>query len=283
MQQVRKTLWTMLLSVFLLSLIPLSQACDTSATSTLTDSIHSPQEAHHPHSLYSPHPPNLNIHSLGNPAHPEAINAIKWWQNSAEQRAIYRELFFMANEIIKQKIITQKLKPHTWGVIVDIDETILDNSKWNYDYDIKGSKQAWSDFAGQGISKRTPGAKELLNSIHHLGGVVNLVTNRKPNIRKMTEKNLHNEGLYFDQILYYTGTSNEWYPDKNRRFDAIVRGIKPSKFPAQNIIAWFGDSIQDFPKIYETEIVKNNGESSVYDRFGVLYFVFPNPMYGTWE
>jgi len=213
----------------------------------------------------------------------ESINAVKWWRDSAERIAIYREIFLMADHSIKQQILKDHLKPHTWGVIVDVDETILDNSKWNREHVSKQSQKSWDEFAAEGISIRTPGAKELLTSIHQLGGYANLVTNRPEYLRSVTEKNLKQEGLYFDQILLKPNDSRNWYEDKNFRFQAIIKGKNPSHLPAQTIIAWLGDNIQDFPKLKQNMMSQQNSEGFAYDKFGVMYFALPNPMYGSWE
>jgi predicted secreted acid phosphatase len=43
---------------------------------------------------------------------------------------------------------------------------------------------------------------------------------------------------------------------------------------------WLGDNIQDFPMLTQT---LRSGPDSAYNKFGVSYFLLPNPMYGSWE
>ena len=219
----------------------------------------------------------------GTPLDVASTNAIKWYRDSAERNAIYHEVFLLGGNAIKQKVTKEKLKPHKWGVVFDIDETLLDNSQWNFQHDIHGNPQEWNDFAGLGISLKTPGAAKLTNEIHKLGGYVNLVSNRPATILAATEKNLKHEGIYYDQILLDTSKSTEWNVDKNSRFDAIIKGKAPSKFSSIKIIAWFGDNIQDFPHVKQAKIYKQNMHGAAYDPFGTTYFVIPNPMYGSWE
>lgn len=209
-------------------------------------------------------------------------DAVQWYRDSAERNALYREIFYMGGNIIQQTVLNKKLKPHQWGVIFDIDETILDNSRWDYG-DVQGKKETWNAYAAKGVSLNTPGAKELINRIHAMGGYVNMVTNRKAFLKKITEQNLRDKGLYFDQVLYYTGNSDDWYPDKNPRFKAIVAGASPSALPAQKIIAWFGDNIQDMPDMMQSQMIRQDPYGSAFDKFGVMYFALPNPMYGSWE
>ena len=42
------------------------------------------------------------------------------------------------------------------------------------------------------------------------------------------------------------------------------------KYGPQNVVAYFGDAIGDFPSSKEPDFPSNN-------------FVFPNPMYGKWQ
>jgi 5'-nucleotidase (lipoprotein e(P4) family) len=215
---------------------------------------------------------------------PTSYDAVKWYRDSAEAYGLYRQVFLMAGNIIQQKVLNEKLQPHEWGVIFDIDETLLNNSQWNYEHDILGKKEGWDAFAARAISVDTPGAKELINRIHAMGGYVDMVTNRKGFLKEATEKNLRARGLYFDQVLYYIGKpTDNWFPDKNSRFQAIIDGKTPAVMPQHKVIAWVGDNIQDMPNIQQTEIIKKNPYGNAYDKFGVTYFLLPNPMYGSWE
>jgi len=213
----------------------------------------------------------------------ESTKAIHWYRNSAERNAIYHEVFLMAENVIQNQVKTLRLKKHQWGIIADIDETLLDNSQWNYDHDVLGKTASWEDYAALANSHPIPGAKEFINHIHAMGGYINLISNRHATLQAATEKNLKELGIYFDQVLLNTSTSAYWYPDKNPRFTAVIKGVKPSILPAQNIVAWLGDNIQDFPGIKQSEIIGKSASGEAYAMFGVKYFALPNPMYGSWE
>src|SRR4051812_32219561 len=62
----------------------------------------------------------------GVPKDPTIIKAVKWYRDSAEQKALYREVFSAGQDYITQQ--AQKLEPNTWGVVLDIDETTLNNT-----------------------------------------------------------------------------------------------------------------------------------------------------------
>lgn len=210
-------------------------------------------------------------------------NAVKWYRASAERNAIYHEVFSLAAEVITREVITQKLKPQQWGVIIDIDETTLDNSEWNYQHDVKGKTGEWNDFAARAVSKSLPGVIQFINTIHQLGGYITFVSNRAGYLKTATEKNLQKAGIYFDQILLDTSGKGTSFVDKNPRFESVIAGRAPSKLPSQKVIAWLGDNINDFPKQSQSQLLKQNSHDDAYKLFGVTYFVFPNPMYGSWE
>ncbi len=209
--------------------------------------------------------------------------ADKWYNASAERNAVYREIYFMAENVIRAQVESSHLKAHQWGIVMDIDETVLNNSNWGYRHNVLKDPQSWDDFATQAISIPTPGAKKFMSDIHKMGGYINLVSNRSNTLLSATIKNLKSQGLYFDQVLCDATNTGTSFVDKNGRFTAIVKGTSPSKLPAQIIVGWFGDNIQDFPHLFQAKMIKKNPNGSVYNQFGVTYFALPNPTYGSWQ
>lgn len=57
--------------------------------------------------------------------------------------------------------------------------------------------------------------------------------------------------------------------------------IYTNKLPAHDIIAYFGDNIQDFPAMSQEKM--KTADDSQFDVFGSKYFILPNPMYGSWQ
>lgn len=211
-------------------------------------------------------------------AHPE----VQWFRQSAERTAIDYELFYIAENMIKQKVYSQNLRPKQWGVILDIDETLLNNSEWDYQHSINHTAQTWDEFAALAKSTALPGAVEFTNHIHQMGGYVNLVSNRNIDLMDATKQNLRDQHIYFDQILLDATKQGTSFVDKNSRFGAIIKGKTPSQLPPQVIVAWLGDNIQDFPHLEQSELAKNSNHAA-YHLFGKTYFAFPNPLYGSWQ
>ena len=229
-------------------------------------------------------PVNQSTCIVGDPVSSNLYMAVKWYRNSSEQKAIYLQIFRLAAQEIQAEVKEKKFKPKTWGVTMDIDETILDNSDYQAMLAAKCASfnpVTWKNFIETEASTAIPGAVEFTKEIHSLGGRINLVSGRTEDLRKATISNLNKYGFVYDQVILSTPNVNGM--EKNHLFNAIAEGKLPSQIKdKQNIIAYLGDNIQDFPNSEQSVMIKQSTSSSAYAKFGRQYFVFPNPMYGTW-
>ena len=205
------------------------------------------------------------------PRAPDLPDNLHWFRNAAERQAVYVEIYRNATEVVRQA--SQNLPADSWGVVLDIDETILDNSEYQKERALLGvgySKASWGDWVSKHAASRLPGAKEFMDTVlDQLHGEVILVTNRSVAQCPVTERNLAEQSLRYSRIV----CDSVGDLDKNARFDEIRKGTATT--PALSVLAWLGDNIQDFP---------SSSQSSWDDRlFGILYFALPNPMYGSWQ
>lgn len=225
--------------------------------------------------------------------------AVKWYRDSAEKKALYREIYLMATNYVIQKVKTEDLKPKTWGVSIDIDETTLDNSWYYRKYmDCAGRENNFSKYVVLPMqSTALPGVIEFTKKIYELGGYVTCLSNRdgsykdkNTGVLEATIKNLKKEGVYFDQVLLANNKDAKNPGDKNPRFKALETGkynpaemVWSNKLPAHKVIAFLGDNIQDFPRLKQNDLIDKKGTDSCFDKFGNGFFIFPNPIYGSWE
>jgi len=228
------------------------------------------------------------------PGH-EIGQAVKWYRDSSEKIALYQQAFTMGNYYIQNKIQAIDAKPGTWGVVLDIDETTLDNSWYNKLCDSSPTSEA--DFSKyvvlQQKSIATPGVKKFTWEIKNTGGYVSLISNRDgsyPGILDSTIKNLKAQGICFDQVILSNRKTDKTPTDKNPRFSAVLSGtcndqlmVCSNKLPAHRVIAFFGDNIQDFPRLKQSGMIKLSPEDLTYTHFASGYFILPNPLYGSWE
>ncbi len=168
------------------------------------------------------------------------------------------------------RVQSSGLTPRSWGVILDVDETILDNSDYNKRTNETYDKGTWATWVKEKHATLLPGAREFIRSVQDLNGRIVLVTNRDESACPDTEANLNALGITYDLILCDKAGNQ----DKNSRFDAVQTGTTGA-LPPIKVLAWVGDNIRDFPKLSQQSL----GDLNV---FGTRYFVLPNPMYGSW-
>ena len=211
---------------------------------------------------------------------PRLGDGVQWFRSSAEYRAIAISTYRAATEAVTT---AAKGKPRdSWTIVLDADETVLDNSVFQRDL-ARGttpfSEELWAAFVHQRSSVAVPGAKEFLDRVKELGGRIAIVTNRFDNLCEDTRANFRLQSLPFDVILCRatTGTNTG---DKNPRFDAAAKGTAFGDEKPREVLAFVGDNILDFPALKQS---LRDEPASAFDAFGQRFFVLPNPMYGSWQ
>jgi len=203
-------------------------------------------------------------------------NDIKWYQRAAERKALSLQAYTLATARLEEKASSLT----SFAVVMDIDETTLDNSTIQHeraDLGLGFSQRAWTAWVDRKAAAPIPGALAFTKRVRELGGKLVFVTNRLEATEcAQTRENLAKEGFEFDGMLCKTTTS-----DKNPRFDAITNGTTGIAGLAATPIALFvGDNIQDFPLL--TQDVRKQPDSA-FAKFGDSFWLIPNPMYGSWE
>jgi 5'-nucleotidase (lipoprotein e(P4) family) len=200
--------------------------------------------------------------------------ALQWYRTSAELRGLFIQTYRVATHELERRVTADR--PVSWAVIMDADETVLDNSQYQMDRGGRGySSDSWNAYVRSRTARALPGAGDFTKRVHALGGRVVVVTNRDSVVCPETIENLRNVGIAADEVLCKPANTD----DKNPRFEAVQNGTAPSRLPALNVLMWFGDNIQDFPRLTQ----KLRGDpAEEYSAFGRIYFVLPNPLYGSW-
>lgn len=170
--------------------------------------------------------------------------------------------------------------PRSWAVILDADETMLDNSLEAKERAAEGRRfeaPTWAAFVKRRVSTAVPGARSFLEAVRAQGGVIAVVTNRDEDLCDDTRENLRGEALPFDVVLCRAqgGPSA-----KGPRFDRVAAGeATPGTGPLE-VIAFVGDNVLDFPG--GSQSLRDAPEDALAD-FGRRFFLLPNPVYGSWE
>ncbi len=202
---------------------------------------------------------------------------IHWTRNSAEHKAIFLQTYRLADEQLRNTMRTAKLA--RWAVILDADETVLDNStyqKRRADMDSAYSEASWNAWVAERAAPALPGAAEFTRTVKELGGKVIIVTNRDESGCPATRQNLSAVGIPADLVLCKPAGPS----DKNPRFRAVQEGTASPSMPAHTVVMWVGDNILDFPMMSQAA---RDSAQTVFNDYGRRFVLLPNPMYGSWE
>lgn len=203
-------------------------------------------------------------------------DGIKWFRTAAEYRAITTTTYRLAESAVSTA--AQGRARDSWAVVLDADETVLDNSEFQRDLaagTTPFSEDLWAAFVKKHSAIAVPGARGFLEKVKSLGGRVAIVTNRWNNLCEDTKENFRLQQLPFDVILCRIDNG-----DKNPRFASVASGVAFGDNKAREVLAFVGDNILDIPTQKQS---LRDAPDAAFDLFGKLYFVLPNPMYGSWQ
>ena len=206
--------------------------------------------------------------------------AVLWQQSSGERRALSYQAFALARMMLDRDLRMNRRLRKPRAVIVDLDETILDNSPYegallkrrvNY-------PDGWTEWVNRAEAAAVPGALEFLNYAASRGVRVFYVTNRIPIEKEGTARNLKKLGFpkVDDQSLLTSPGPRSASKEPRRN------GIS-AKY---HVVLLMGDDLNDFAKVFEDSKTVDSriaASDRFKDEFGKRFIVLPNAMYGNWE
>ncbi len=204
-------------------------------------------------------------------------NAAHWFRNAAEQRAAFLQAYRLATARVEA--LSASRTAGSWAVIVDADETVLDNSQEQKERELSGRPfrpETWTAWVARREARALPGSVAFLERVKALGGRVAVVTNRTEPECEDTEANLRAERLPFDLILCKPSVGPS---EKDTRFQKVQAGIAATGWAPAEVLVYVGDNIQDFPGLRQDA----RDDLARLALFGDRYIIVPNPMYGSWE
>jgi 5'-nucleotidase (lipoprotein e(P4) family) len=203
------------------------------------------------------------------------VQALLWYQQAAETEALYLQGYNVAAERVRDYAHADGDLP--LAVVLDIDETVLDNSPFNVELLRKGnsySEEKWAAWCERREALPLPGALEFTKLSDSLGIALFYVSNRAAGLMDATLDNLQKYGFPNadeEHVMLKTTTSS-----KDTRRAAIRQNFE--------IALLLGDNLGDFDGIFEDR-TEHYGKPAVQKRkeqFGRKFIVFPNPIYGSW-
>jgi acid phosphatase len=221
----------------------------------------------------------------------ELLNAVLWVQASAEYEFACRQIYRLA-----ERNLDQAMSDPTWtaaleqtgdyadlppAVILDADETVLDNSDFEamlIEAVEEYNKPLWYAWADEELASAVPGAREFVKHAFDLGVQVYFVTNRDNAIEEPTVRNLQTlfgPGVTSENVLT-RGEMEGWTSDKSSRRAYVAAGHR--------VLLLIGDDYNDFAYIGELPPEERGRTARKHsDYWGTKWIILPNPMYGGWE
>ena len=213
------------------------------------------------------------------------VGAVLFMQKAAEFRALAYQAFNIARMQLDADFDKKNVKrlpkaerKRTRAIVVDIDETVLDNSPHQAEL-IKNrmpfTPAVWTAWVNRRVAKPIPGAVEFLKYANSKGVRVFYVSNRNEAEKQGTIDNLKAAG----------------FPDVSEE-TVLVRTTESGKEPRRQsiqtkhrIVLLMGDNLNDLSNVYERKSVGDRfiEVDKTREEFGRRFIVLPNAMYGDWE
>ncbi|MBN2461799.1 MAG: 5'-nucleotidase, lipoprotein e(P4) family [Candidatus Cloacimonetes bacterium] len=205
---------------------------------------------------------------------PTLLKAVLWHQTSAEYRALAYQAFNIASErIINETARGHQRKP---AVVVDIDETILNNSFYNAALIERKLEypEEFNNWISKSAAEPIPGALEFLDLANELGCEIFYLTNRRENVFEGTLQNL--QKYNFPQADKEHLLMKEDVSSKEPRRERIA-----SRY---DVIMLLGDNLIDFTGLFDKGNIEERYSlvDSLRNYFGNKYIILPNAMHGNW-
>jgi len=213
------------------------------------------------------------------------VGSILFMQKAAEYRALSYQAFNLARMQLDADFEKKNLKKlpkaerkRARAVVVDVDETVLDNSPHQAFIVINRlpfTPEVWTQWVNERKAKAIPGAAEFLTYASGKGVKVFYVTNRDEIHRQATIDNLKQTG----------------FPDASDE-TVLVRATESGKEVRRQKIAekyrtvlLIGDNLNDLSNVFERKSVADRFAEvdKTREMFGKKFIVLPNAMYGDWE
>jgi 5'-nucleotidase (lipoprotein e(P4) family) len=222
----------------------------------------------------------------------ENLNAVLWMQTASEYRASAIQAYRLA-----QLQLDAALRDHAWtaateqsgdpsslppAVILDLDETVLDNSAFQARQVQDASSysdEAWNRWAVERKAGAVPGAIEFLTYAKSRGVTPFYVTNRDHMVEDATRDVLARLGIPVtserDAVL--TRHENGWNAsDKSSRRQSVAANYR--------VLLLIGDNFEDFVAGTRASVADRAALMQRFESFwGRKWIVLPNPTYGSWE
>ncbi len=237
----------------------------------------------------APVPPAAEAVDAAAPSRDDVLS-VTWVQTAAEMDALTRTVYRAARASLDVALAdptwtaaveqTGDLAGLTPAIVLDVDETVLDNSPYQVRGILDGtqfSKETWGAWVDEAKAHPVAGAVDFLVEAKGKGIDVFYVSNRSEDQEEATRKNLAALGFPdTDDLEHFLFRPAEGDRSKTARRVTIEQ--------THRIVLLFGDNLFDFVEPEAPD--RATRDAIVVERahwWGERWFMLPNPMYGSWD
>lgn len=224
------------------------------------------------------------------------LDANLYMQTAAEYRACCLQAYNLAALRLKERLAERKDGDGKPAVVLDLDETILDNGGFqamslrsNLAFDIR-LWDVWEEKQGELVAL-VPGARDFIHAAEKLGATIFYISNRNDQSRQATQKLLERLQIAVKQekqLKLRTTTT-----DKTARRQAVEAEYA--------VLLYLGDNLRDFDEQFKCNVdntgakkttdpaklaaairERNDKVDRTRDKWGREWVILPNPAYGEW-
>lgn len=204
------------------------------------------------------------------------VMATLYVQQAAEFKALNHQAYNIGKLRLDQILVSKKTDKKL-AIVVDIDETVLDNSPFEAKSILEKTSYPmyWDEWCKLAQAESIAGAQEFLSYAAEKGVETFYISNRKMEFYNVTQSNLINNGFPFadsTHLLLRTSVN-----DKEPRRNLVKENYE--------IVLLFGDNLGDFLSVFDEKSTADRYTlvEEFKEEFGKRFIVLPNPIYGSWD
>jgi acid phosphatase len=242
-------------------------------------------------------PPRPAAAPVATAAANDNLNAVVWTQTAIEHDLIYLQTYRDAQSQLLAALHDPKWDALTKedraapaaglppAVVLDIDETVLDNSPYQARLVKSGGQYdeaSWAAWCKEERARAMPGALAFTRFAAEHGIAVIYLSNRAKDLDTATLANLRKLGFPVSGPDAFLGLGTvlpgceQVGTEKGCRRQLVSQKYR--------VLMQFGDQLGDFVDVIaNTEAGRKQAIDGYADWFGTRWFMLPNPTYGSWE
>ncbi|MEG3193240.1 5'-nucleotidase, lipoprotein e(P4) family [Lysobacter sp. D1-1-M9] len=225
------------------------------------------------------------------------LNAVLWVQTSAEYRALSLQTFRAAADHLDtalaeanwDALVPEERANAAIGlapaVILDIDETVLDNSPYQARLVRNGleyNEVTWAGWVAEKKARALPGVVEFARAADAKGITLLYISNRAQHLDEATIANLRAVGLPVKDSSVFMGLGTVVEGCEQNGSEKNCRRQRAGR--EYRVLMQFGDQLGDFVEVLSNTAAGRADLLEEYgDWFGERWWMLPNPTYGSWE